>query len=65
MKKNKFTKPPRPEVCDACFTEGNLRWNDEGHEWLCQQCYELLRVDRREFDYADGKKSSDRDMREW
>ena len=55
--KMKLPKPPRPEVCDSCFLEGNLVFNYESQEWLCIQCGELLKQDKRTFDYEHGKDS--------
>ena len=61
MKRNKLPKPPRPEVCDACFLEGHLSWNDDSSEWLCTQCNALIREERQLLDYEDGKKLSNND----
>jgi len=63
--KNKIIKPPKPETCDSCFIEGDLRWDNERQEWLCIKCSELLRNDERMLNYANGRKDFDSDTREW
>ena len=61
--KMKLPKPPRPEVCDSCFLEGNLVFNYQSQEWLCTECNELIKEDSREFDFTNGKSS--KDVYEW
>lgn len=63
--RNEIIKLPKPDVCDSCFSEGNLRWNDERQEWLCVQCNALLRNNKRMMDYENGKKYFGSDITEW
>ena len=67
MKTNKvkLVKPPMPEVCDACLLEDNLKWDNEAQEWLCGRCSEIIREDRKLFDYEDGQKHSNYNGNEW
>lgn len=57
--KNNLPKPPRPDVCDSCFLEGRLAWDDDSGEWLCPSCIDLIREERKFSDYTDSKKHSD------
>jgi len=58
-----MNKTPKPEVCDSCFTSGNLIFNDTKQEWLCTECDGLIKQDARDFDYMNGKES--KDIYEW
>lgn len=63
--KTNIPKLPRPEVCDSCFLDGNLVFNNETQEWLCTECNELIKQDSRDFDYSNGSIISRDNVMEW